>query len=150
MDTTQEQPSPQLDKDNEVTTHSQENESNTTVNTVNEYESQNSASTEEYTPRSTTGGRENVRREGYGDRDYRKSDFGTDKNFRKSSRYKKYDKIAAKKLDIDYKKPEILKQFLTERGKILSRLITGNSRKNQHRLTQEVKRARYIGFLPSS
>ena len=85
------------------------------------------------------------------DRDfsYRKSgDFN--KDGRRGGKFKKYDRIASKKLDIDYKKPEILKSFLTEKGKLLSRMVTGNSTQNQHELTKEVKRARYLGFLPSA
>ncbi len=70
--------------------------------------------------------------------------------FRRPFRKEKYDKIAAEKMVIDYKQPEILKRFLTERGKILSRYITGNSAKNQRRLVREVKRARFVGLLPSA
>lgn len=68
----------------------------------------------------------------------------------RSFRKEKYDKIAAEKIVIDYKQPEILKRFLTEYGKILSRYVTGNSAKNQRRLVREVKRARFIGLLPSA
>lgn len=65
-------------------------------------------------------------------------------------KYKKFDKIATKKYDINYKKPEILREFLTEKGKILPRSLTGTSAKNQRKLTQEVKRSRFIGLLPSA
>ncbi len=68
----------------------------------------------------------------------------------RSFRKEKYDKIAAEKLVIDYKQPDILKRFLTEGGKIFSRYVTGNSAKNQRRLVREVKRARFIGLLPSA
>ena len=70
--------------------------------------------------------------------------------FRRQGKKEKFDRIKSEKLIIDYKRPEILKRFLTEKGKILSRYITGNSAKNQRKLTQEVKRARYIGLLPSA
>lgn len=61
---------------------------------------------------------------------------------------KKIDKIAVYKLDIDYKKPEVLRQFLTENGKILPRRITGTSAKNQRRLVREIKKARILALLP--
>ncbi len=74
-----------------------------------------------------------------------------DKDGRDFSKFgKKIDKIRANKLEINYKKPEILKDFLTEKGKILSRYITGNSTKSQKKLVKEIKRARYIGLLPSA
>ncbi len=50
--------------------------------------------------------------------------------------------------DIDYKDIETLKKFITERGKILPRRITGVSSRFQRLLTQAIKRARYIGLLP--
>ncbi|ADN02258.1 30S ribosomal protein S18 [Spirochaeta thermophila DSM 6192] len=61
---------------------------------------------------------------------------------------KKVDKIALYKLEIDYKKPEVLRQFLTENGKILPRRITGTSAKNQRRLVREIKKARILALLP--
>lgn len=79
----------------------------------------------------------------------RSNDFIKDRDLRKA-KFKKFDKIAVKKLEIDYKKPEILQEFLTEKGKILSRVITGCSAQNQRKLTLEVKRARYVGLLPTS
>lgn len=61
---------------------------------------------------------------------------------------KKVDKIVTQNLDIDYKKPEVLKRFLTEKGKILPRRITGNSAKSQRLLVREVKKARAVALLP--
>ncbi|MCK4513962.1 MAG: 30S ribosomal protein S18 [Spirochaetaceae bacterium] len=58
------------------------------------------------------------------------------------------DKIKVQNLKIDYKHPEILRRFVTEKGKILPRRITGTSAKNQRRLIREIKRARAIGLLP--
>lgn len=49
---------------------------------------------------------------------------------------------------IDYKDTETLSQFITERGKILPRRITGVSHNNQKRLTQAIKRARHMALLP--
>lgn len=50
-------------------------------------------------------------------------------------------------LPIDYKRPDILKDFLTERGKILARRITGTCAKHQRHLTTEIKRARQMALL---
>jgi len=49
---------------------------------------------------------------------------------------------------IDYKNYRLLKEFLTERGKIIPRRITGNSAKHQRMLTRAIKRARYMALLP--
>ena len=49
---------------------------------------------------------------------------------------------------IDYKDIETLFQFITERGKILPRRITGVSHNNQKKLTQAIKRARHMALLP--
>ena len=43
---------------------------------------------------------------------------------------------------------ELLAKFTSERGKILARSRTGLCSKHQRRLTSEVKRARYLAFLP--
>jgi len=50
--------------------------------------------------------------------------------------------------DIDYKDIETLSKFITERGKILPRRITGVSAYFQRRLAQAIKRARYMALLP--
>lgn len=52
-----------------------------------------------------------------------------------------------KKEDIDYKEVQTLKGFLTERGKIIPRRISGNCAGHQRRLTAAIKRARNIAFL---
>ena len=49
---------------------------------------------------------------------------------------------------IDYKDVELLKKFITERGKILPRRMTGLTSKQQRELTLAVKRARVIALLP--
>ncbi len=48
---------------------------------------------------------------------------------------------------IDYKDVELLKKFVTERGKILPRRITGLTAKQQRQLTFAIKRARILGLL---
>ncbi|MCL6477928.1 MAG: 30S ribosomal protein S18 [Peptococcaceae bacterium] len=49
---------------------------------------------------------------------------------------------------IDYKDVPRLKKFITERGKILPRRISGNCARHQRMLTVAVKRARMIALLP--
>ncbi|MGF1587934.1 MAG: 30S ribosomal protein S18 [Pleurocapsa sp.] len=49
---------------------------------------------------------------------------------------------------IDYKDVELLRKFITERGKILPRRITGLTAQQQRDLTVAVKRARAIALLP--
>lgn len=49
---------------------------------------------------------------------------------------------------IDYKDVNKLKRYVSERGKILPRRITGNCAKHQRALTVAVKRARHIALMP--
>ncbi len=49
---------------------------------------------------------------------------------------------------IDYKDLPRLKKYVTERGKILPRRISGNCAKHQRALTDAVKRARIVALLP--
>ncbi len=55
-------------------------------------------------------------------------------------------KIAGVK-DVDYKDIETLKNFTTERGKILPRRITGVSALFQRKLTKAIKRARQVAIM---
>lgn len=49
---------------------------------------------------------------------------------------------------IDYKDTELLKRFISERGKILPRRVTGTSAKYQRQLATAIKRARQMALLP--
>jgi small subunit ribosomal protein S18 len=49
---------------------------------------------------------------------------------------------------IDYKDPKTLKHFITERGKIIPRRITGTCAKHQRELSTAIKRARHIALMP--
>lgn len=51
---------------------------------------------------------------------------------------------------IDYKDVNKLKRYISERGKILPRRITGNCAKHQRALTVAVKRARHVALMPYS
>ena len=50
--------------------------------------------------------------------------------------------------NIDYKDAAKLRRFITERGKILPRRISGNCAKHQRQVTVAIKRARNIALLP--
>lgn len=50
--------------------------------------------------------------------------------------------------NIDYKDVNRLKKYITERGKILPRRISGNCAKHQRQLTTAIKRARIMALLP--
>ncbi|NLL18086.1 MAG: 30S ribosomal protein S18 [Clostridia bacterium] len=54
------------------------------------------------------------------------------------------DKVTA----IDYKDTHRLRRYITERGKILPRRVTGNCAHHQRMLTVAIKRARNIALLP--
>ena len=49
---------------------------------------------------------------------------------------------------IDYKDTNRLKKYMTERGKILPRRVTGTSAKNQRKVTTAIKRARVMALMP--
>ncbi|MDR0598857.1 MAG: 30S ribosomal protein S18 [Treponema sp.] len=61
---------------------------------------------------------------------------------------KKVCRFCTQKLKIDYKDADTLRKFVTERGKILPRRITGTCAKHQRALAAAVKRARIIALLP--
>ncbi len=55
---------------------------------------------------------------------------------------------ADKNAVIDYKDVNRLKKFVSERGKILPRRITGTCAKHQRALTVAIKRARHVALMP--
>lgn len=55
---------------------------------------------------------------------------------------------ADSKIEINYKDAKTLRYFITERGKIIPRRITGTCAKHQRSLTLAIKRARAIALLP--
>lgn len=78
-----------------------------------------------------------------------RQDFDVDAGSRKRGGRKRTPTFA---LDpdfrFDYKDPQQLKHFITERGKIVPRRITGLTAKQQRDLTRAIKRARNIALLP--
>lgn len=61
---------------------------------------------------------------------------------------RKFQRVNVESDVIDYKDLELLKQFVTETGKIVPSRITGSNAQMQRRLAKEVKRARYLALLP--
>ena len=61
-------------------------------------------------------------------------------------RPRKYTKINSE--TIDYKDLTLLRRFISDRGKVRSRRVTGLSRQHQRELALAVKRARELGMLP--
>jgi small subunit ribosomal protein S18 len=80
-----------------------------------------------------------------GDRDERGGEEGGRRGFgrRKVCRF-----CADKALKVDYKDQGQLKYFLTERGKIIPRRISGNCARHQREVATAVKRARMLAILP--
>ncbi len=65
------------------------------------------------------------------------------------SRQKKGDPIAELRIRIiDYKDEKLLSRFISERGKILPRRLSGVSARHQRQLQVAIKRARYLALLP--
>ncbi len=50
-------------------------------------------------------------------------------------------------VEIDYKDAELLRKFMTDRGKILSRRYTGVSSKQQRQIKRAIRKARVMGLL---
>jgi small subunit ribosomal protein S18 len=80
-----------------------------------------------------------------GDRDDRGGDDGGRRGFgrRKVCRF-----CADKALKVDYKDQNQMKYFLTERGKIIPRRISGNCAKHQREVATAIKRGRMLAMLP--
>jgi small subunit ribosomal protein S18 len=53
-----------------------------------------------------------------------------------------------KDMELTYKNPDVLMNYVTERGKIIPRRISGVCSKHQRALSREIKRARTIALLP--
>ncbi|MEZ4287017.1 MAG: 30S ribosomal protein S18 [Polyangiales bacterium] len=82
----------------------------------------------------------------YGDGDFRDGDMGDSK--RRAGKKKSLGPAADPSYRFDYKDPQFLRQFITDRGKIVPRRVTGLTAKQQRDLTVAIKRARNIALLP--
>ena len=82
---------------------------------------------------------------------YNKNDKADGAKFRRGGmriRKKVFVFCGEKNGTIDYKDVNKLKRYVSERGKILPRRITGNCAKHQRALTVAIKRARHIALMP--
>jgi small subunit ribosomal protein S18 len=84
------------------------------------------------------------------DKDFgRTPDLNQDAPGRRRTGKKRVCKFCADKVDIvDYKDPQGLKYFISDRGKVVPRRISGNCALHQRKVTQAIKRARNIALLP--
>ncbi|NLK14575.1 MAG: 30S ribosomal protein S18 [Spirochaetales bacterium] len=73
---------------------------------------------------------------------------GRDRRRRRPAFRRKVCKFCTSPQGPDYKNPEQLRRYVTERGKILPARITGNCAKHQRAVTREIKRARVLAYLP--
>lgn len=72
-----------------------------------------------------------------------------DKNFRKPR--KKVCALCAEKQDgLDYKDIDKVKKFVSDKGKILPRRVTGTCAKHQRKVVEAIQRARHIALIPYS
>lgn len=63
-------------------------------------------------------------------------------------RRKRVSPLADPNVVIDYKNPQLLKHFLTDRGKIVPARITSVTARQQRAITKAIKRARQLALLP--
>jgi small subunit ribosomal protein S18 len=86
----------------------------------------------------------------YGRRPYAGQEEGGDRPYQRNMRFKRkvcrfcHDANAK----IDYKDVKMVEQFITDRGKILPRRVTGTCAKHQRGVAQAIKRARIIALVP--
>lgn len=63
------------------------------------------------------------------------------------SGFKKNCIFCKKEVDIDYKNLELLARYISGKGRVVSRRISGNCAKHQRKITEQVKHARYLGLV---
>lgn len=75
-------------------------------------------------------------------------DLNNDSLRRRGTRKRVCKYCADKTAVIDFKDPQALKQFITDRGKVVPRRISGNCALHQRKVTVAISRARNIALLP--
>ncbi len=66
----------------------------------------------------------------------------------KFGRKKKCRFCANPSLEISYKNEKLLERFVSDRGKIVARRVTGNCAKHQRRVANAIKVARFLAIIP--
>ncbi len=62
---------------------------------------------------------------------------------------RKFCRFSAEKIEqVDYKDVELLKDFITENGKVMPARITGTKTRFQRQLSTAIKRARFLALMP--
>lgn len=96
-----------------------------------------------------SGGGERGDRGERGGRDERGGERGKRRGSGGGGRRKRVCRYCADKgLHIDYKDPYSLRYFITDRGRIVPRRISGTCAKHQRRVSQALKRARNVALMP--
>lgn len=63
--------------------------------------------------------------------------------------FRKSCKLCDRRVEkVDYKNADLLRRYITDRGKILPRRATGACSRHQHQLCTAVKRARFLALVP--
>jgi small subunit ribosomal protein S18 len=62
--------------------------------------------------------------------------------------FKKSCIFCKKELDVNYKNIELLSRYVSTKGKIISRRISGNCAKHQRKIAREIRVARFLSLLP--
>ena len=73
-----------------------------------------------------------------------------EKRLPKSMGFKKNCVFCKKELDIDYKNLELLGRYVSGKGRLISRRISGNCAKHQRRICNEINLARFLSLVPSA
>ncbi|MEW5904564.1 MAG: 30S ribosomal protein S18 [Pseudomonadota bacterium] len=80
---------------------------------------------------------------------FKKKDDKKNSSSRNLFKRRKFCRFTAEKIaEVDYKDINILKEFITENGKLIPARITGTKARYQRQLSVAVKRARFLALLP--
>jgi small subunit ribosomal protein S18 len=80
---------------------------------------------------------------------FKKKDDKKNSSSRQLFKRRKFCRFTAEKIaEVDYKDINILKEFITENGKLIPARITGTKTRYQRQLSVAVKRARFLALLP--
>lgn len=64
------------------------------------------------------------------------------------ARNKKNDRLNQNGVEVDYKQLDVIKNYITESGKIVPARVTGTTVQNQRKLAKAIKQARFLALIP--
>ncbi|MBS9778117.1 MAG: 30S ribosomal protein S18 [Gammaproteobacteria bacterium] len=64
------------------------------------------------------------------------------------ARNKKNDRLNKDGVEIDYKQLDVIKNYITEAGKIVPGRVTGTTVQNQRKVARAIKQARFLALIP--